>query len=154
VGWFLVLVCLSVVFLVQDGQSFMSNNPDQLNAVVATCRRLFDVEDELRESRSRQYNRLRPATLVAEPLPLGSSFCPWPSIILLLFRSLFLLCFLFEPIGCSRASVQCGAEWFGRDHERERERERERARGIESERGSYRQRGIERERGRERGGEG
>lgn len=36
--------------------------------VVATCLAALDVEDDFRERRSGAYCRLRPATLVAEPL--------------------------------------------------------------------------------------
>jgi hypothetical protein len=112
-----VLVFFVFALMLQEGRSFVANSPARLAAVVATCRQLFDIEDDNRESRSRQYCRVRPATLVAEPLPFDSFVRSWPSIIVLLFRLLFSSCFLFEPIGCSRASVQCVSERFGRRYE-------------------------------------
>jgi hypothetical protein len=112
-----VLVLLVFAFMVQDGRHYLGNDHARLAAVVATCRQLFDIEDESREGRSRQYNQVRPATLVAEPLHCDSFGRSWPSIIVLLFRLLFSSCFLVEPIGCSRASVQCASERFGRRYE-------------------------------------
>jgi hypothetical protein len=76
-----VLVFLVFAFMVQEGWSFLSDDPPRLAAVVATCRQLFDIEDEIREGRSRQYCQIRPATLVAEPLPFDSFVRSWPSII-------------------------------------------------------------------------
>ena len=112
-----MLVFLDFAFMVQEGRTFLSDDPARLGTVVATCRRLFDIEDEIREGRSRHYNRICPATMVADPLPFDSFVRSWPFIIVLLFHLLFSSCFLFEPIGCSRASVQCVSERFCRRYE-------------------------------------
>jgi hypothetical protein len=96
VSWLLVLVFLVFAFMVQEGRSFVSNSPTRLAAVTAACRQLFDIEDDNREGRSRQYCRVRPATLVAEPLPFESFVRSWPPIIVLLFRLLFSSCFFIR----------------------------------------------------------
>jgi hypothetical protein len=82
----------------------VSNSPCRLAAVVATCRRLFEIEDEVRESRSRHYC---PATRVAEPLPFDSIVRSRPSTMVLLFRLVFSSCFYSSQLVA--AGLRCSA---------------------------------------------